>query len=69
MIGVVLVLLEDLALLVVIRVGEGLVDVDGAGRTGRPFAYEEILYGKGGYEPIVPGDEACSLWHDEGGKG
>jgi hypothetical protein len=41
-------LFEDLVFLVIIRLGEGLIDVDGAGRAGRPFADKEILYGKGG---------------------
>jgi len=63
----VLVLLEDLVFLVVIRLGEGLIDVNGAGRSGGPLADKEILYGKGGYEPVVPGSKACSFWH--GGRG
>ena len=60
-------LLEDLVFLVVIRLGKGFIDVNGAGRSGRPFAHKEILYRKGGYEPVVPGSKACSFWH--GGRG
>lgn len=54
--------------LVIIRLGEGLIDVYGAGRTGGPLADEEILYGKGGEEPVVPGSEACSVGHGGGGR-
>ena len=52
--------------LVIIRLGEGLIDVNRAGRSGGPFAYEEILDGKGGYESIVPGYEACAFCHGGG---
>lgn len=55
--------------LVIIRLGEGLIDVDGAGRAGWPFADKEILYGKGGEEFIIPGSKAPSLWHDGGVRG
>ena len=48
MIRVVPVLFEDPVFLVIIRLGEGLIDVNRAGGTGSPFADEEILYGKGG---------------------
>jgi hypothetical protein len=64
-----LVLPEDPVFLVIIRLGEGLIDVYGAGRSGGPFADKEILYRKGREEPVVPGGEACSLGHDGvGGK-
>ena len=56
-------LFQDPVFLVIIRLGEGLIDVNRARRTGGPFADEEILYGKGGYEPIVPSYEACAFWH------
>lgn len=55
--------------LVIIRLWKGLIDVNRAGRSGCPFADEEILYGKGGYEPIVPGYEACALWRHGGREG
>ena len=54
--------------LVIIRFGEGLVDVYGAGRSGGPFADKEILYGKGREESVVPGSEAGSLGHGEVGR-
>jgi len=41
------VLLEEPVFLVIIRVGEGLVDEYGAGRSGGPFADKEILNGEG----------------------
>ena len=53
---------------VVIRLGEGLIDVYCAGRSGGPFAHEEILYREGGEEPVVPGCKARLLGHGGGGK-
>ena len=64
----ILVLLQDPLFLVIIRLGEGLVDVYGAGRSGGPFAYKEILYREGREELVVPRREARSLGHDEGGE-
>jgi hypothetical protein len=64
---VILVLLEDPVFLVIIRLGEGLIDVYGAGRTGGPFADEEILYGEGREELVVPCREARSFGHGGGG--
>lgn len=61
-------LLEDAVFLVKVRLGEGLIDVDGAGRTGRPSAHKEVLYGKGGHDLVVPGCKACSFRHDGGGR-
>ena len=62
-------LLEDTAFLVIIRLGKGFIDEDSPGRSGRPSAHKEVLYRKGGNEPIVPGYEACSFRHDgRGGK-
>jgi hypothetical protein len=49
--------------LVIIRLGEGLVDEYGAGRSGGPFADKEILYREGREEPVVPGREARLLGH------
>lgn len=60
--------LEDAVFLVIVRLGEGLIDVDGAGRSGRPSTYKEVLYGKGGHDLIAPGCEACSFRHDGGGR-
>ena len=60
-------LFEDFVFLIVIRLGEGLVDVYRTGRSGRPFADKEILYREGEHEPVVPGSKACSFWH--GGMG
>jgi hypothetical protein len=54
--------------LVIIRLGEGLIDAYGAGRSGGPLADEEILYREGREEPVVPGSEACSLGHSGGGR-
>jgi hypothetical protein len=62
------VLLEDPVFLVIIRLGEGLVDAYGAGRSGGPFADKEILYREGREEPVVPGSEAHSLGHGGGAE-
>lgn len=69
MVGVVQALLEDTVFLVIISIGKGFIDVDGTGRSGRPFAHKEVLYRKGGEEPIVPGYEACSFRHDRRVRG
>ncbi len=57
-------LLEDPVLLVKIRLGKGFIDEDSARRSGRPSTHKQVLYRKGGDEPIVPGNEACSFRHD-----
>jgi hypothetical protein len=59
-------LLEYPMFLVIIPVWERLVDVYGAGRAGRPFTDEEVLYRKGGDEPIIPSRKSSSFCHDGG---
>lgn len=64
----ILVLLEDPLFLVIIRLWKGLIDVYGTGRSGGPFAHEEILYREGREEPVVPACKARSFGHGGGGK-
>lgn len=62
-------LLEDPVLLVIILLRERLIDVYRAGRSGGPFTDKEVLYGKRGKEPVIPGSEARSFGHGGGGRG
>jgi hypothetical protein len=63
------VLVQDLVFLVIIVLGEGLIDEYGAGRSGRPFADKEILYRERGNEPVIPGSKARLFGHGDGGRG
>lgn len=62
-------LVQDLVFLVIIVLGEGLIDEYGAGRSGRPFADKEILYRERGNEPVIPGSKARLFGHGDGGRG